>query len=80
MYLLYKTKISLSGAEVTKGSHDTLGMTFDYMCDITCLFCKQYLTRLPFSIDKAKVGRKALSDVSNTRGQSSRFDKPSGLR
>ncbi|KNA13399.1 hypothetical protein SOVF_117210 isoform A [Spinacia oleracea] len=49
-----KTKISLSGAEVTKGSHDTL--------------------------DKAKVGRKALSDVSNTRGQSSRFDKPSGLR
>ncbi|KAL2897292.1 Kinesin-like protein klpA [Bienertia sinuspersici] len=32
------------------------------------------------SLDKAKVRRKALADVSNTKGQSSRFDKPSGPR
>ncbi|XP_019107884.2 putative cyclin-B3-1 isoform X2 [Beta vulgaris subsp. vulgaris] len=32
------------------------------------------------SLDKTKVGRKVLADVSNIQGQSSKFEKPRGLR
>ncbi|XP_021775539.1 putative cyclin-B3-1 isoform X2 [Chenopodium quinoa] len=49
-----KTKIQVSGAELTRSCHGAL--------------------------DKTKVGRKALADVSNIRRQSSRFEKLSGSR